>query len=502
MIMPIRLYQAAAIAITLLMSGCASLPDPQLGNLSSGSTAVRSCAAWYQRLDEAIDRAGVRDAGARRLPGFPYLRVDRFLASFRGQAAADDGMFEAWLKRMRMLDAEAREFELRNLPEFDLGELGAAGPEQAIARSEECATELARHDVGSSASGRQLLLAGAGVPDDYSEWQRALGLYGISRIPFAKGVERWHQEAASMFEQSRNGSGPVRRYRRFVPDRSTAASGAPVAEILRRSIVDRLGVPQLAEEDREALFSAFAPVFEIDTSGPYDRFGSIGWRGSSVPEVDGSKPVAYRRLAYTRYGGRTLLQLVYSIWFTERPYDHALDLLAGSLDGVVVRVTLSPSGEPLVYDSIHPCGCYHMFFPTPLVRSRPAPQPGEEWAFSPVSLPAIAPAHQVVVRIATRTHYLVDIAPDPGGVQEMSYGFLEEDSLRSLPAGDGTQRSIYGPDGLVRGTERAERMLFWPMGIASAGTMRQWGKHATAFLGRRHFDDADLIEKRFEMLPQ
>jgi hypothetical protein len=35
------------------------------------------------------------------------------------------------------------------------------------------------------------------------------------------------------------------------------------------------------------------------------------------------------------------------------------------------------------------------------------------------------------------------------------------------------------------------------MGIESAGAMRQWGRQATAFVGRRHFDDADLFEKRF-----
>jgi hypothetical protein len=28
--------------------------------------------------------------------------------------------------------------------------------------------------------------------------------------------------------------------------------------------------------------------------------------------------------------------------------------------------------------------------------------------------------------------------------------------------------------------------------------MRQWGTHATAFVGRRHFDAPDLIEKAFE----
>jgi hypothetical protein len=56
---------------------------------------------------------------------------------------------------------------------------------------------------------------------------------------------------------------------------------------------------------------------------------------------------------------------------------------------------------------------------------------------------------------------------------------------------------MFGPDALVAGTERGERALFWPMGIASPGTMRQWGRHPTAFIGHRHFDDADLIEKRF-----
>jgi hypothetical protein len=29
--------------------------------------------------------------------------------------------------------------------------------------------------------------------------------------------------------------------------------------------------------------------------------------------------------------------------------------------------------------------------------------------------------------------------------------------------------------------------------------MRQWGRHATAFVGRRHFDDPDLLERYFEL---
>jgi len=61
---------------------------------------------------------------------------------------------------------------------------------------------------------------------------------------------------------------------------------------------------------------------------------------------------------------------------------------------------------------------------------------------------------------------------------------------------------LYGPDGVVAGTERAERWLIWPMGVPAPGAMRQWGHHATAFIGRRHFDDPDLLTRLFEGYPE
>ena len=39
----------------------------------------------WQNAEVSRGHAGVRDVEARRVPGFPYLRVDRFLASFRHQ---------------------------------------------------------------------------------------------------------------------------------------------------------------------------------------------------------------------------------------------------------------------------------------------------------------------------------------------------------------------------------------------------------------------------------
>jgi hypothetical protein len=81
-----------------------------------------------------------------------------------------------------------------------------------------------------------------------------------------------------------------------------------------------------------------------------------------------------------------------------------------------------------------------------------------------------------------------------GGIE---YLFAEDDTLRSRSLPQGGHRSLFRPDGIVPGSERAERYFFWPMGIAEPGAMRQWGRHATAFVGRRHFDDADLLERYF-----
>ena len=70
--------------------------------------------------------------------------------------------------------------------------------------------------------------------------------------------------------------------------------------------------------------------------------------------------------------------------------------------------------------------------------------------------------------------------------------------LLSLPDGAGGRRSLFGEDGIVRGTERLERFFLWPAGVKSPGAMRQWGRHATSFVGRSHFDDPRMLERLFE----
>jgi hypothetical protein len=56
---------------------------------------------------------------------------------------------------------------------------------------------------------------------------------------------------------------------------------------------------------------------------------------------------------------------------------------------------------------------------------------------------------------------------------------------------------MFQQNGITRGTERLERLILWPTGVYSPGAMRQWGRHAVAFAGKRHFDDPFYMEKMF-----
>jgi hypothetical protein len=490
-----RLLLAAAAVI--LAAGCAEIDQP-VGSVPEFQSAdIDECVGWFTKLDEIIDHAGVRDAEAYRIPGFRELRVNRFLASFREQAKGDPVAFVAWQKRLRELDARARDYELKNLPPRLLATLEVNSRSDAAARTDRCAAALARRDAASS-SRQGMLVERAQVPDDYADWKRTVGLYPAVRVPFFAFAKKWQNEATEMFERAASGTAEPQNIIRYQPPESTA-SAQRIASLLANTKTDALGIPQFGDREGDILFAAFAPIFEIETTGDYDRFGPLKWRSGETPEVDISRPTAYRRFAFTRYRGRTLLQLVYMIWFPERPQSSSFDPLSGKLDGIVFRVTLDPTGRPLIYDSIHLCGCYHMFFPTPRARPIPPPDPQIEWAFVPRSLPAIEAPQRVLVRLTSRSHYLTDVRPDMGG-HGVTYTTADDGGLRTLPTADGT-RSAFGPTGIVPGTDRSERLATWPLGIESAGAMREWGRHATALVGRRQFDDADLIERRFEILP-
>ena len=207
-------------------------------------------------------------------------------------------------------------------------------------------------------------------------------------------------------------------------------------------------------------------------------------------------------MTHTLWQGQWVPQLVYHWWYPGRPKVGWLDILAGELGGLMWRVTLNWEGEVLFYDSIHPCGCYHKIYPAKSSIKFSGTAKGEELLMVlPVEHPG--PGYQPVIEISSIAHYVVGLGfekvSEAGGATGDNfsgsyYSFYDYDELRTLRSGD---RFLFGPDGLVEGTERLERFLLWNMGVDSPGAMRQWGHHATAFASRRHFDDPLLFSRYF-----
>jgi len=516
--------RAAALlvcAALLLSAGCAVAPPSAI--VSAVPTAQQTCQTWYRSLDAQIDAAGARDSGPRPVTGFPYLRIDRFTASLSDRllpqasgAAIVPAAHAAWIERLRTLDDQARRHELANLPlaarqtlarPFEL-----ASDSAALAQfTQDCGARLAATDL-ATAWQIERLRENLVVPDDYVNAYRVAGLYPLARIPFLAGVRKIETDMLRRFAATvTTAPSQPRLHLTPVADAAWPALQAnDIRAIMHAASDNALDVPMPSAGQRELLLRHFAPIWEIGVASTDDLPGALTWddgaqhNGQATPVVDIHRPVVYRQIAHTRLGERSLLQLVYTMWFGARtPTASPIDLQAGRVDGLVWRVTLSPDGRPLVYDSMHPCGCYHMFFPVRGVAARAAPAdaPGE-WAFSPRAAPTLASGERMVLRLAAATHYLegLDVrgAHAPTGA-DATHHWRDYDELRSLALPNGRYRSVFDAQGFTPGTDRLESWLFWPMGIARAGAMRQWGRHATAFVGRRHFDDARLIEQRFDI---
>ncbi len=109
-----RLPFCTVVGCLLLIWGCAGLvtQPPLETHLQAPEESVeRQCARFLNALDQAVATAGVADGEVATIPGFPYLRVDRFLASFRAEVTPGP-VFEAWVDRLQALAEEGRRMEI------------------------------------------------------------------------------------------------------------------------------------------------------------------------------------------------------------------------------------------------------------------------------------------------------------------------------------------------------------------------------------------------------
>ncbi len=493
------------VLVAGVLTACVPTPPPPGRQpAASGGPEATACGDAFAVAEQAVRAAGVKDTEAARIPGYPHLRVNRLLASFRAEVHGEGYHF--WLRELQALASQGWGVELRNLPPPQGEELqrrvqgvvASQAPTLAILR--QCGDQQLQ--AGLAAERDQGLIDRALVGDNYETWARWLGLYPLTAWAFKIGIDQWHARTQATFHTPLERLPVSGQLLRYAPaPGQEAAEAAQVGAILQRAAANPLGIPLPSAAEQQLLFDRYAPLWEIDVKGDDDRIGYPFLLANNRPRVDTGTPIVFQHLSHTRVGARILLQLNYTIWFPARPKSSPFDLLGGELDGITWRVTLLANGLPWMFDAIHNCGCYHLFFPTHYAGSIGREGGFAENAFQPqpplVSEEVVRP----VVRIAATTHYIERVYATPSRVgRVIPYHLADADELRSLPVPNGQRHSLFGQDGIVVGTERSERYLFWPAGIRAPGAMRQWGHHATAFVGRRHFDDARLFEEQFTIL--
>ncbi|NNC98668.1 MAG: hypothetical protein HKN85_00640, partial [Gammaproteobacteria bacterium] len=286
------------IVALIFGSGCASLQAPHRDHLTSADARVAECAEWFETIDTAVAESQRGDIAARRVAGFPYLRVNRFLEAISVKARKDETMRRAWVDEMRMLDLDGRRVEIANLPQNLVDHLAEGGREVLLTRTKECAAWLLAADRVDDMT-PALLFEHAKVADDYSRLKRVAGLYALTRFPFYAGVSGWQKEVRRIFEHSSLKTDAQHRIVRYKPSQQQGYSNAEVASILERAAEHPLGMVPFSEEERARLFSTFAPVIEIETAGAHDRIGKLYWADDGTARVDVSRPLVYQRLGYT-----------------------------------------------------------------------------------------------------------------------------------------------------------------------------------------------------------
>ena len=478
--------------LAVLLTGCAIVPVPTRSDRMGQNGPLGSCADFFALLDKKTEEAGVIDPGVFRVKNYPYLRVNRFIASFR-EEVDNKAAFSKWADRMQTLDQDARKYEIANLPDPVVAELDPVSNRTGLFSKVATCGDLLKASDFQSVEHQEELTKSVSVPDDYILLRRVLGLYPLSSLFVSQGVSNWHAKVHKSFSLE-----PPANWRsiRYVPDQTFEIPS--VHQIVDPNKCDALGIPVYSPEERKALFLMYAPAWEIQIHGDYDRIGAPIWTDKGVLDVDTDKPVTYTVLSFTRSGEKILTQLNYIIWFPSRPKKGALDIYGGLLDGLTYRVTLDNNGEPLVYETIHNCGCYYKAYPT----NRLQVLEKIDYAEPPLILKAPdvnLSKDFVAVAMESRTHYVQHLYPLSRELEPAmaAYSLVDYGQLRSLPYSGDDRKSMFNLYGNAPGSERLERFIFWPTGVLSPGAMRQWGRHAVAFVGKRHFDDPFFMDKMF-----
>lgn len=436
---------------------------------------VQQCRARYAETDALIDKAGVRDGGFYRVPGFPFLRTDRLLSSF-GDELGDINTLGTWMLQLREYDGIARDAELQNL--------GMAKQPRADLLNDLrlCAVWMS-FDVMADEAALKKLRTAVRVPDDYLD-------DSPQAVASLKALEAARRNATQVdFSAPLDAKTPLTLWQP-TPVADDSALPQDFHEVLR----DELGRVGLLMSAWPALAAKHAPQLLIESQGRADALGTPVWRGSKRGldvDIDTTTPVVYYQPGYARVDGRMLVQVSYFLWLPAQTAK-----ARRGVDSLIWRVTLNENGEPLMYDSVRANGLDPLWFPVPGVKPRAG-------ATESVLMPQAPPQQAFALRLKAGDHALVRLQTiaETAVNKPRRYTLRTYDDLATLPTPQGGTRNLFDSAAVVPGIATLLSRDYARVGIRHLGSVRQWNHLAIALSSRRHFDDPFLIGSLFELPP-
>ena len=453
-----RLVSAFVLASALLPS-LASAADSEAADREARAEAklaaqLTACRVAFSDIDARIDKAGVRDAGYHQLEGFPYLRSDRLMASFTKEIS-DPDTFSIWILQLRDNESFSRDIELRNL--------GLANQERAGLLSDLrlCSVWLSLNEMENDATRARMIKAVPVPASSITAAPSAAQRNAQIKADFAKPLAQLPSP------------GPLTLWQAQTP--SADEEAPPTFDRLSH---DELGRSGMTTQWWTSLAEAHAPRWLIETAGQQDRPGAPVWidtkdNGTQL-SINLEEPTVYYQASYMRFGGRSLIQFIYFIFFPSSAPNIT------PLDGMAWRVTLDPDGKPLVYDSVRMDGSDHLWFPAQTLSTRAMPKDQNALALALQT----APSEPWAVRLQSANHLARRLVPVAANNTAKTYTLKPYEDLLTLSLPKGGSRSIYGPTGLLAGAKTQNAP--WQFGALPATAN-----------GRRYFDDPYLIESVF-----
>ncbi|OUR89594.1 hypothetical protein A9Q81_21365 [Gammaproteobacteria bacterium 42_54_T18] len=465
----------------------------------------KNCLNFFDQLDASISTLTFFEASVQRVDDYPIYRSDRFLASFSNQKLTPQEHI-AWKKSLHKNAITAYQQEIARLPKNTNLPL-PFNQSSVLSNIYQCTTNLKSYFLKKETNA-PLNTARLQIKDNYSATARFFGIYPLSQWLAQPSMKNYQKEMTARYLK-----GQRKNSRKILYQPKTRKTLD--IQFIQRTLANAyannaLHIPVLNSLDEQALLAHFSPNLSLEKTNSSDNIGSPEWGPNKKITVNTQKPSAYTFITYTRLNGQVLIQLNYGFWFPERPTQSSFDIYAGMLDGIIWRVTLDIQGKPFFYDSIHQCGCYHKVFLPQDVSYNTTNNTNESPLFFSINNVVLDSTHPVTLNIDSSSHYIVGISQPHSSLRSslrpslrskstkktetIPYELSNYTSLSQLPTKN-RRKSLFEKDGIIEQSARKERWFLWPLGVVNAGAMRQKGRHAIAFIGRRHFDDAFLWEK-------